>query len=185
MATRRQVREAFYAELETAADPHVTNVGQDHPNDDEDLPAIVHNDDYRKVPMNRGQGPTDVTLDGDGNEIEHIFTSLIEAQFVVTVLADDEQVKEDAYEAVRSHFEEYTHPVKDASALQSDVYRIEVQDSSSQDFEEREPIARGDSLSINVSFKRFYAKSVDPTTEVQQNVDADNDGTDDNNYTTN
>lgn len=185
MATRRDIREAFYAELETAASGHVTasSIGQDHPNSDEDLPAIVHNDDYRHVPMNRSASPTRVTTDTDGEQT-YTYSRIVQAQFLVTIVSDDEQEKEDAYEAVRSYFEPYSTPVKDASSLQTDAFRIEVEDATSRDFTDREPASRGDSLAINISFERLYDTDVDPTTTVEQNVDGDNDGTIDETYTT-
>lgn len=185
MATRRQVREAFYGELETAVSGLVppSNIGQDDPDSDEDLPNIVHSDSYRKVPMNRGAAPVKVTEGTDGEE-EYTYVSMMQARFTVSVYSDDESEKEDIYEALRQYFEAYTHPVKDASSIQSDVHRVEVQDSNSDDLTDRDPVARGDRLAINLGFQRFYTQDVDPTTEVNQSVDADNDGTTDNTYTT-
>lgn len=178
MASRRNIREAFYAELETAASGFVpaSNIGEEEPDSDEDLPAIVHSDNYRRNPMNRSAAPTDTTTDTDGTQ-EEIYSRMMQAQFSVTVVSDDESEKEDIYEAVRTHFEAYTTPVKDASSLQADAHRVEVNDATSRDDPDREPTARGDSLSINVGFQRKYIRDVDPTTTVELDVDVDDDGT--------
>lgn len=185
MATRKQVREAFYADLETAASGLVPadHISQERPNTEEDLPAIVHNDNYRPVPMNTKSSIVGTQEDSTGT-IAEVYVELIQAQFSVLVMSDDEQEKEDIYEAVRTHFAEYQYPVKDESTLQSDVHRVEVQDASSEDTEDRDPPARGDRLTINVGFERFFTKDTTPVEEVQQNIDADNDGTDDISNTT-
>jgi hypothetical protein len=186
MATRRQLREAFYDELETAASGHVPSedVRQDYPNDSEELPAIVHRDDYRKVPINRGAAPVDKGRDSNDDVTGLVYASIIEAQFSLLVVSDDEQEKEDAYEAVRSHFEEFTHPIRDASEIHSDAHRVEVQDAVSEDTEERDPPARGDRLAINVRFQRFYTSSETAVDYIGQNIDADDDGIDDINRNT-
>lgn len=171
MATRRQIREAFYAELATAASEYTVSIGQDEPNSEEELPAIRHNDLYRELRINRGNAPTRVTRDSDGDQ-EYIYSSQMEAQFTLTVISDDEQEKEDLYEDVRSHFEAYTHPIKDASDLQTDVYRIEVTDAESVDMTDRQPRARGDALEVNVFFERLYTQDVTPTTEVDGSLAA-------------
>lgn len=180
MATRRQIREAFYSELETAADGLVgaSAIGQEYPNEDEELPTIVHNDNYRDVPMNTNTGIVDTIVGTDGVE-EAIYSQVMEAQFSVLVISDNEQEKEDIYEAVRTHFEEFEYPVKDATSLQSHVNTIRVRDSNSEDSDTRDPPARGDRLAINVQFERFYSDGVTPITEVQHRVDADDDGTND------
>jgi len=186
MATRRDIREAFYADLEMATDGLVPteDIGQEYPNEGESLPAIVHTDNYRDVPMNTKTGIVDTTTDSSGVQ-EEIYSQVMEARFSVLSVSDDEQEKENIYEAVRTHFEEYEFPVKDATDLHADVNTVRVNDSNSEDSEDRDPPARGDRLQISVQFERFYVRDVTPATEVTQNVDADDDGTDDNTYTTN
>lgn len=191
MATRREIREAFYTDLESAVSGHIpsSNVSQNEPGTDEDLPALVHNDNYRDVPMNRGVGPTDVVRDNSGAITEISWSGLQQARFTVTVFAEDEQVKEDAYEALHSHFGAYEHPTKDVSGLHTDVFDIGVADTNSVDWTEREPIARGDQVVIDVSFERYYTlkKSdgdFDTIDDIDHLIDADNDGTTDLTYTT-
>lgn len=186
MATRREVRESFYSELETAASGHLTadDITQEQPNSREDLPRLVHSDRYRPIPMNRGAAPVDVNEDSVGVQ-ERLYTKIVQAQFVLNVLSDNEQEVEDIYEAVRSHFDAYTHPFKDASNIQSDIYRVEVQDVNPIDLTDREPPAHGDSLAVNCNFQRFAVEDVDPATDIDHQVDADNDDITDVTYTTN
>lgn len=185
MATRRNIREAFYSELESAVSGLVDadDIGQENPGERENFPGIAHTDNYRKVPMNRGQGVVDTTTDSSGVQKE-IYSTIIEARFSLVVVSDDEQEREDVYEAMRTHFEEYTHPVKDASDIHSDAFRVEVHDSTSEDSENRDPPVRGDRLAINIQFQRFYTKDVDPMTDIELDVDADLDGNTDIQYTT-
>jgi hypothetical protein len=185
MATRRQIRENFYAELETAAGGFVAagDIGQEYPNEDETLPAIVHNDNYREVPMNTNTGPVAVQTDSAGVQAE-VYSEVMEAQFSILVVSDDEDLKEDIYEAVRSHFGNFKFPTRDASEIHADAYRVEVNDANSDDTENRDPPARGDRLAINVGFERYYTRDTTPAESVTLNQDADNDGTTDETYTT-
>lgn len=185
MATRKQVREAFYGELETAASGLVSpsNIGQENPESDEDLPSIVHNDNYRQVPMNRGAAPVDIQTGANGVEAR-IYVEMMQARFDVTIISDDEAEKEDIYEAVRTHFGAYTKPFQDATSIQSDVHRVEVGDSSSNDQTSREPVARADTLVINLGFQRFYTEDTTPIEEVNEAVDLDGDDIADITYTT-
>jgi hypothetical protein len=185
MASRREVREAFYSELETAADGLVppSNIGQQYPEAAEDLPTIVHNDNYRPVPMNRGAAPVEVVDNNDGTSTEY-YVTMMEAQFTLTVLSESEDTKEDIYEAVRSYFEPFEHPFKDTSDIQEDVHEVGVTDSNSNDQTDREPVARVDTLRINLGFKRLYGDTNDHVTDIEHEVDIDGDGTAENTYTT-
>jgi len=173
MATRKDIRESFYAELETAADSLVAagNISQQYPESEENLPAIVHDDAYRHVPMNNDSAPTDVTYNDDGSVDMYHYSVTMQAQFTVLILSDSEMEKEDIYEAVRTYFEEFTLPVRDESNIHNDVHRVEVLDVNSQDDEDREPIVRGDSLTVNLGFERIYDRDVEDIEDVQQGID--------------
>jgi hypothetical protein len=202
MATRRAVRESFYDELGSAVGSLVDtgNVSQEEPNSTEDLPAVVHDDDYRPVPMNNKSAATDVATDSNGVS-KVTFSTPMEARFTLTILAQDEQLKEDIYESVRSYFEDYTYSAShfpDPSEIQTDVHHVEVRDSNSNDLTEREPPARADVLLVTLGYERLKTGvrsdladgsgdedfTFDTIEEVEHNVDADNDGTVDNTYTT-
>lgn len=188
MATRRQIREAFYSELETAVSAHLgaDDVMMEQNEQEEVLPRVVHDDNYRKVPMNQGSAaPTRVARDGNGDATEEFFTTMHEAVFSVLVVSDDEQVKEDIYEDLRTYFEKFEHPAWDASSIQSDVAWVRVVDSNSEDDVDHEPIGRGDRLEIGLTFQRDLGKTDTAIQSVQHNVDADNDGNTDATFTSN
>lgn len=191
LATREEVRTAFYAELESAADGVVdpSSITGQYPETDEQLPAIVHNDGYRNVPMNNNTGPKDVVYDDNGDADIVKYSILMQAQFNVLIMATSEIERESIYHAIRTHFEPYTLPIKDESDIQDDVHRVEVLDSNSQDDEERKPSVHGDSLSINLGYERIVSRDVDSIDSITIETDTDTtdtgDGTTDSTRTTN
>lgn len=202
MADRRDIREAFYAELEDAISNLAfidgSDISQEMPNSEEQLPRIVHNDDYREVPMNQGsEGPHEVETDSQGRTERIIFYSMMQAQFGVVAVHHNEQEKEDIYEAIRRHFERYEHAWWDESDIHTDVHDVNVQDATSTDDEDSEPTTRGDRILVRLGYKRDYVVarediadgSEDATygsniEEVTHRMDADNDDTTDETYTT-
>lgn len=176
MASRRDIREAFYSALEAAVPAAIdaSDITQEYPDPDTDaaaLPQVVHNDNYRKVPMNRGAAPARVEYTGGGDEDVYRYASMMEARFTVTMISEDEQLKEDVYEDVRRYFEKFQHPPWDESSIQEDVHSVEVTDSTSQDREDREPTARADRLSITLGFTRFYDADVESVDTIDRSVD--------------
>lgn len=172
MATRKTIRETFYSELETAVSGLVPsdNIGQNYPETTEQLPAVVHDDAYRRVPMNTGSAPTDVTRSGGDVQTYH-YAVTMEAQFTTLILSESEMEKEDIYESLRTHFEPYSLGMADESDLHADIHRVEVLDVNSQDDEDREPAARGDSMTINIGFERIYDLDVEHIEDIQQGID--------------
>lgn len=193
MATRRTIRESFYTELDSAAGTLVAsdNISQEEPNTKEDLPAIVHSDAYRPVPMNNRSAPTSVTVDNAGVIQSVTFSRTMQARFTLTIQSDDEQEKEDIYEQVRSHFEDYTYndaAFPDPSDIHPDMHDIGVEGSDSSDLTERKPPARGDIVEVTLGYERTktFERGTDFDTidEIDHRIDADNDGTTDETYTT-
>jgi hypothetical protein len=180
MATRRQIREAFYSELETAVGTLLDSddITQEYPDSAEDLPRIVHNDNYRKVPMNAPTGPTGVDSDAAGEQA-YIYAKLMEAQFTVLVVAEEEDAKEDIYEAVRTYFEDFEDPTRDEDEIQSDVHDVEVGDANSQDSENRDPPARGDSMRISLGYQRKGERDTTPVDSIDAGIDVDDPETSD------
>lgn len=188
MATRKAIRQAFYSEVETAASGHVpaTNIGHEEPTSEEDFPAIVHRDDYRKIPINEASSaPTAIKRDASGNATDEVYETLHEASFALTFLDEEanEVAREDAYEAVRSHFEKFEHRPWPVSDIQTDVEWVDVLDATSDDDADAAPTVRGDVLIIRLGFTRDHDRPVDATTTVTHAVDADDDGTTDETYT--
>lgn len=171
MATRRDIREAFYARLESAANPHVPaeNITQESPGSKEELPTIVHNDDYRKIPINQGSGaPSEIEYDSNGDATAEVYETLHEASFGLGFIDHDEQRKEDSYEAVRSYFEKFETVGWDVESIHSDAEIIRVLDSHSEDDEDASPTIRGDRLIVRIQFTREHVKDIDPTTSVNR-----------------
>lgn len=191
MATRRDIREAFYSHLETAvgagtASELVTanNIGEEQPESEEDYPAIVHRDDWRKIYINDGSSaPTELIRDSNGNVTTEVYETFHEGSFGVGMLDPDESHREDVYEAVRSYFEKYEERPWDESNIQADVEWVNVLDADSRDDPDAMPTIRGDRLIIRLGFSRAHTRDVDPMTTVSTDVDADNDGTTDETYT--
>jgi hypothetical protein len=193
MATRRDVREAFYDELDTAAQSLVPsdNITQEEPNSLEDLPTIVHNDDYRPMPMNNRSAPTRVERDANGFIESVSFTKTMQARFTLSIQASDEQVKENIYEQVRTYFEDYTYSAShfpDPSSIQTDVYNVDVEESNSDDATDREPPARVDILLVSLGYERVRTlergTDFEAIESVDHLVDVGDDGTVEETYTT-
>lgn len=174
MASRRDIRQAFYDALETAASGFVPadNIKQIRPETTEDLPAIVHRDDYTKIPINDGSSaPTELVRDDAGNVTQEVFETLHEASFGVTFIDSDEGRREDTYEAVRKYFERYQHAAWDSSSLHADVQWVEVLNSTSEDDTDVTPTNRGDRLIIRLGFTREHEHDVTATSTVNRTVD--------------
>jgi len=182
MATRKDIRVAFYDELETAA-PSETNITQESPNTVEVFPTIAHTYRTRPDPINRGVAPTSVTTDTDGEQT-YTRSETREIQFTATVVSDSDMEKEDVYETLKGYFGGYEKNIKDYTDLHPDIYQIRVSDSNPNNMTDRTPRVYGDSLTISLFFERYYEEDVDPTTGVSFGVDADGDGTIDETYTT-
>lgn len=184
MATRREIRSAFYDALESATDGLLPadSITEESPDNVEDLPTVVHSDNYRPVPMNTNSAPVDTRDEGTSTVL--IYSALEQARFDVTVVSVDEDEKEDIYQAIVDYFEPFEYPIKDESTLQADVSDVTTGDVNSNDQTDRDPIARGDTLRIDVQFEKFYEVEHDDVSTVNHAVDADTDGTTDNDYTT-
>lgn len=173
MATRRQIREAFYSHLETAVNGLVPpeNIGQEEPESDVDYPAVVHRDDYRKVPLNDGSSaPTELVRNDAGEVEKEVYSSYHEASFGVAIRDHDEQRKEGIYEAIRSYFEKYEKRPWPESDIQSDCEWVNVRESNSEDNTDSSPTVRGDRLIIRLGFSRKHEHNVDPTRSVNRSV---------------
>lgn len=176
MATRQDIREAVYQEIKDAVDglvdaAHVTHATAE---ETEALPKVVYNDLYRQIPMNNTTGVKEVLRNNGGAET-YVYSRTMEAQFSVTIRSDDELEKESIYESLRRHFEQYVLPTADPSQIQSDVYRVTVEDALSDDDTDRTPVARGDTITVSVFFERLYEQPVDSVDNINHGIDADDD----------
>jgi hypothetical protein len=201
MATRGELRDAFTSELKGVSGTYdvedsggsvidsVTldsaDIGLRNPEATEALPAIVYHEDYRRVVYNGvGAGPDMKSYDSNGNVDEEIWREYIEGQFIIDVRASNETYKEPLYEALRSQFGKYQFSAWDEASLHADIIDVEVLDASSADSGDVEDVIRGDQLEVRITFYRDYTMSTDIITRVDSLIDADDDGTVDNTFTT-
>lgn len=190
MATREQIRTAFYDHIEQAVGSGTTselvpadNISEEEPESDEDYPSIQHSDDYRKLSLNDGSSaPTDLIRDSNGNVTAEVYEKYHEASFGLSIRDYNESRRENIYETVRSYFEKYEDRPWDEADIQPDIFDVSVGDSNSEDDTDASPTVRGDRLIIRLQFTREQERDVVATTTVNTAVDADNDGTTDETY---
>jgi len=170
MVLRKDLRFAIYDELETAMGGIIPpdNISQEYPEQTENFPALVHDDAYRQVPMNIHTGVKNVSTDESGEDTYH-YSMVKEGQFTLTIAAQSESVKEQAYDALQEHFETYTL-FKDVSEIHPDINRVTLSDVSSDDDDDSEPVTRQDTLSLNVEYERIYDLDVTAVETIEQGV---------------
>ena len=160
MATREEIKEIVYDVLLAAADGHVPedNVSKVFPQDEEDLPAIVYQDDYRPMPINGASAsPVHVEYDSEGFVVYEEFREYIEGIFTVSVRATNDTDAETIYERVHRAFGQFTHRyVADVKDLHEDINRIEVSDVNDVTDGDTNVPSRGDSVQVFVQFHRHY-----------------------------
>lgn len=200
MATRRDIRDAFYGELVSAATQTHTvtygdgstdtitvasnNISLTYP-ETESLPQIVYHEDYRKLIFNGvGTAPHNVIRDVDGVVLEERWREYVEAQFIVQVRASNEIEKEPIYEAVRTQFAKYQFDPWNKTDIHDHVIDIDVIDAFSTDTGNVEDRIRGDTLEIRISFYREYVFDTTNIENINTNIDADFDETTDLTYIT-
>lgn len=190
MATRRDIRDAFYDELETGAIKSHTvsygdgttdqlSVGSDDislqfPEDTEAYPHIIYNDNYRLLEYNGvGAGPDWVERDSSGRVVEERWREYIEGQFLVQVRAQNDIEKEPIYESIRTQFAQYKFGPWDPTDVHNHIIDINVRDSQSADVGDVEDRIRGDTIEVRVKFFREYTFSTDNIDQINLEVDAD------------
>lgn len=195
MATRRQLRDAFYNELASAAvGTHTVDYGGGQTGtvtveaDDiglvgsfdleAPLPKIIYREAYRALDYNgAGAGPHVVERDVNGNVTTSIWREYMEAQFIIEVRANDELEKEIIYETIRSALGKYQFRQWPSSGIHSDVFHVIVLDAQDTDDPSAENPIRGETLEVRLHFTRDYELTgVANIAQVNREVDADTDG---------
>lgn len=201
MATRGEIRDAFTSELKDVSGTYsVTDsdgneidtvtlesddIGLRNPEQVEQLPQVVYHDDYRRVYYNHvGAGPDYVDRAPDGSVNEEVWREYIEAQFIIDVRSSNEVDKEPIYEYLREQFARYQFDAWDEKSLHEDIIDISVHDSSSVDSGDEEDVIRGDQIEVRITFFREYSLSTENITKINEDYDADDDGTSDYQYVT-
>lgn len=203
MATRGDIRDAFYSQLSSVAGTYdvtdtngnvvdtitldAANIKLRHPAD-EDVPHIVYHDNYTRLGYNLvGRGPHDYELNQDGSVSAALYHEYVEAQFIIDLRVGGdvaEQRKEPVYEQLRSTFAKYERGGWRPSDFHSDATRIRVMEASTADTGDVEDVIRGDQLEVRVEFRRIYRLDEANIDSVETAMDADNDGTTEDTYTT-
>lgn len=196
MASRRDIRNAFFTELANAlVGSHTVDYGSEGTGtvsveaddiglvgtfDLEDpLPKVVYREAYRKLGYNgAGAGPHFVERDQNGDVIRSVWREHIEAQFIIEFRTADELQKEVLYETARTAFGKYQFSQWPKSDIHADVRRVEVLDAQDTDDTSSETPIRGETLEVRLSFRRDYTLETDGSTvyniaQINREVDAD------------
>jgi hypothetical protein len=190
MASRRQIKDAFYDALVNAAATTHTVTYEDQTTEDvtvpesrvtrlnpdftEELPAVAYDSTYITDTYNGvGAAPDNIEYDDNGVIQREEYREYVTGQFNVYVAAYSEVVKEPIYEAIRREFGQYDTSATRTSDFHTDVHKITVTDTSSADAPSEEVAIRGDQLSISVSFYRNYDTIDDVLESVENTTDID------------
>jgi len=169
MAEQYQIRFDVYDEFETVLSGVVDslNITDTMPPSREDLPAVVHTYSVSELDMNRNMAaPTSVERDVDGNATAQRHTQLHRGAFEITVAAESKQQASDVHRTLKNHFQKYTKQAFDESEINDDAFNVEVSDSNEVNIPDRFPKIYAHEFTLNVDFKRFEDKTVDPITKI-------------------
>lgn len=191
MATRRQIRDAFLSELQTAAvGTHTVDYGAEGTDtitveeddisivgshDLEDpLPKIIYRESYRDIIYNgAGAGPHFVERDSNGDVVRALWREYIESQFIIEVRTADELQKEIIYETIRAAFGKYQFSQWPESDLHADIFEVNVLDAQDTDDPAAETPVRSETLEVRISFMRNFELTADNIAQIDRELDAD------------
>lgn len=176
MATRRNIKEAFYTELVTAVTGLVdaNDVTLTQFDRSTTLPRVVYTDLYRHLPINGASGsPHKVNRDMNDVVTSEEFHEYEEAVFTITVKDSDENSLEPIYEAIHSYFGKYQFQPWDESEIHEDVFRVRIRDVRTTDDASSENTTRGDTLEVHIAFIRSYERVEENIESVQHDVEGE------------
>lgn len=194
MATRRQIRDAFLSELQTAAvGTHTVDYGDEGSGSvsveaddigligsfdlEAPLPKIIYRESYRDIVYNgAGAGPHFVERDSNGDVIRAIWREYIESQFIIEVRTNDEAQKEIIYETVRAAFGKYQFSQWHETDIHPDIFKVDVLDAQDTDDPAAETPVRSETLEVRISFMRNFELTADNIAQIDRELDADLDG---------
>ena len=175
MATREEIKEIVFEQIESATDGSVPegHVSMEFPQDRDELPAVVYQDDYRPLLINGASAsPSHVKYDGDDFVEYEEHREHIEGIFTISIRATNDDDAEEIYEQVHSAFGQYNfRDVADVKDLHEHIHKIEVQDVKDASDGESNVPARGDSLQVFVRFWRDYRVEDENIEEINQDSD--------------
>lgn len=200
MASRREIKDAFYDELASAVVGDHTVTYEDgttetitldssdvfvvNPDFTEQLPAVAYDREFIPRTVNQiGNAPDDYIFDSNGNLDTEQYREYRTAVFTIFVGAASEVVKEPLYEAVHTAFGKYDTAFTNTGQFHADVDDITVEDTSASDSTDNEVVIRTDTVTVNIDFYRNYDKTGDTVESVESDVNVDSVDYDDNTST--
>lgn len=192
MANRRDIRDGFFSELETAAaQSHTVTYGDGttetltlttedvdliSPRSNESQPRVVYDDNYVSREWNGvGTAPEKVTRDSNDDVTEEERREHMTGQFTISVEGSTEVHKEPVYEAIRRQFGQYDDGGAPYTDIHSDVTGVNVMDVTSDDYGDTENPLRVDTMVVEIDYFRDYVETGDNIDSVDLEADADTD----------
>jgi len=174
MAKRRQIRDAVYDELVSAATGSYTvtfddgsTVTQDvtesdvnlfNPEGYEDIPGVLYAPQSTRHREFNGVGtaPDYIKYDDLGNVEYSQWTEHIESFYLLYVRAQTPAHREPIYESVYRQFEKYEHGNWPANDVHDDVEKVWVEESNPANSPDEEDAIWGDQIALYVRWKRKF-----------------------------
>lgn len=192
MASRRDIRDAFYDELSSAAVTSHTVTDADgntttltladddvtlaNPNMLEDLPQVAYDDeDVARTVNEVGDGQVTSRKDNSGNIEAYIYRERRTGVYTIFVAARSDIEKEPIYEAIHTQFEQYQFGPWNATDIHNDVEDVRVLNMDSVDVADEEHTKRVDTLVVELDYHRDYELTGDQIESFDLETDADQD----------
>lgn len=180
MASRKDIKNAFLSELESSVSGLVpaSDVYHARAERDEVKPAVTYDAFGRQVFYNNGSEAAPITYsdDGGGNYDGEVYGSWWVLRFDVTVIGDSLLTAEDIYEAVVTHFTEFSQ-WRDSTDIHADCIDVSVVSDDGDSDLSTEPLTPVERVGVECEYRREVTRDGEPIDEIHSTVDGDNDGT--------
>lgn len=174
MATKNQIRQAFYTALTGAVSGLVPsdNVKLLNQDDGENVPAVVYSVSDSPFAFNEvGAGPHEVVKQNDVVQYTEVH-EYREAQFFVYIRSDTRTEADSIEDAIHDEFGKYrSRHIAKTEDFHTDAKRIEVNEINDSGDPNAEPSFDGTVMNVFIIFKRVYTKNVVPIEEVNHDVE--------------
>ena len=156
MATRSEIKEALFSELQAAVDGLDISVTRQNPTtlEHEQLPAISYDMQTRPLLIN-GVGTAPSRVETENGEVQaEYFHEHMEAICSLTTRGRTEDETEDMFNALRTHLQRFNHPVVAGPRdFHEDANLVQLGPNDTADEQASNPLY-GDTLLLTVRF--FY-----------------------------
>jgi len=173
MATQKDIRFTIYDEFETVLDGLVSpdTITDEMPHKPEQYPAVVHSYETSELNWNRNMsGVTDTQRDTDGNATALESTTLHRATFDLTVAALSKSEESTIHTTLKNYFQKYTKDLYDESDIHTDIFNVEVGESTEVNAPDRQQKTYGHNFTLTIDFERFETKDVDAIEAIDQDT---------------